>query len=277
MVHTMGNSFVRRRFGLPAAAWCLVVAGVASGCGDDDPKRAPAPEALTDALTALKEANTGTWSANIDFEPAPSSFAGSYRLQPAAQQFTREQSLASGESYEIDAIFINNDVFVRLPVNSGPPSQCWLGGDEKAIARITGSADTIKTGGFPGPIKVLATARGESYSPTGEIRGTVALSNVVNLIAGTVAEELDLKDGATVPTTFTLDDGTLTGFRINADDLSEAVDEAARGKKSLPDDTQIEATFGDAGGTTRIAPPETEQIIDLSGDPKKAQAKLDAC
>lgn len=263
-------------------------------CGGDDSgadDRGPtAEEALAEGVEALSLANTGRFTTRIEFADTTYADSGSYQLDPRGQQFTREAATGSAGSYRIEAVGVGGTFYVKLPRSGDEPSDCWLAGDPQILTNVTGAQVGEGAGELPAVLFVAAGAIGSGYSedPPDDgsvyVSGSVDLAQTSALFSGRLPEQLGIAEGdARVRADFRIADAVLSGLRIDAEALNEAVAEAAPDAVSdpvepaFPEDTVITATFDLPGFSVDIEAPPPDLIVEILGDQAQAEQDLAAC
>jgi len=245
---------------------------------DDDPG---ATTALSQALDALGDGNSGTFTTHLDYADLTFDYNGSYRLSPAQQRVTVAVSLADGP-VETEVVGDAGRFYVRLPPDGPVSSPCWVSGDPQRIAEATGVETNPDFNRLPGAISLASTATGVAYSETGDVLGSVDLATATALISPRLPALLRI-EGAPhrVLARFSVDDGVLSGISVGGPAILAALKES--GTKADPEeladvfaaDVAIDVVLADPGAEIAIRPPSPAAVIDL-GAPD-AQDRLDAC
>lgn len=287
---------------LLATATAVVLLGLSACGGDDDaapppPTEAPtslsglvadaeATQALNDALTGLRVANTGTFDAVYSYADQVFDYTGVYRLSPAEQRLTFTADLGeagSGEPVESETVSDAGEFFVRLPADGDISSRCWVTGEP---ARVTDTVGLEFNPGFeklPGVVVLASTAVGIAEDPTvrGGLLGSVDLSTTTALISPRLPALLGLTGQERVLARLTLVDGVLRDLRVEGPALLSALEEAgvdtdpAELERVFAAETPIDITFDDPGSKVVIETPDPADVVDLDG--RDAAGQLEAC
>ncbi len=271
---------------LPAVL--LLLAPALSGCGDDGGGSAPAADdqptsvtevtadeasaqAVTDAITALRVANTGTFSSHLEYGDQVFDLSGSYRLDPPEQRFTVTADPGTGP-VESEAIGADGEYVVRLPADGPVSSTCWVRGTPAQVSEVVGLETNPDFQVLPGAIVLASTAVGLGPDPSrsGDVLGSVDLSVATGLISPRLPALLGLSGGEPVLAHLEITDGTLTGIRLDGQALLTALDEA--GSEADPDelarvlgtDSPIEVGLDNAGSKVVIVSRRPASVIDLA-------------
>ncbi len=285
------------RCAAPVLLLALVPALV--GCGDDDTGSAPAgsdsptsvtdvtadaatAQAVTDAITTLRVANTGTFSAHLEYADQVFDRSGSYRLDPPRQRSTLSVDTGDG-LVESESIGVAGDFFVRMPADGPVSSPCWVRGSPARIAEVVGLETNPAFDRLPGVIVLVSTAIGLAPDParSGDVLGSVDLAVATGLISPRLPSLLGLGDGERVLAHLELTDGVLTGIEIEGAALLAALEEI--GTEADPDelarvfgsDVPIDVALENAGSKVVIEARRPTNVIDL--DSPQAERRLAAC
>lgn len=269
-----------------------------AGCSGDDTDLPPAPGAPTSlaelvddpaatatisaALDALREGNSGTFASHLVYGDLTFDYYGSYRLAPAQQRVSATAYLADGP-VESEAVGDDGRYFVRLPPDGPVSSPCWVTGDPRQVAAITGVETNPDFTEFPGAIHLAATAIGVSNTTTSDkVLGSVDLVTATGLISPRLPTLLGISGVQDrVLARFDLDDGVLAGISVSGPAILAALDAAgtAADREELETvfaaDPAIEVTFSDPGADVLIEAPARVRVIDLSTT--GAEERVDAC
>ena len=296
----------------PARALLATVAAVAllglSACGGDDDAAPPPPaeaptslsglvadaeatQALNDALTGLRVANTGTFDAVYSYADQVFDYTGVYRLSPAEQRLTFTADLGeagsgeagSGEPVESETVSDAGEFFVRLPADGDISSRCWVTGEP---ARVTETVGLEFNPGFeklPGVVVLASTAVGIAEDPAvrGGLLGSVDLATTTALISPRLPALLGLTGQERVLARLTLVDGVLRDLRVEGPALLAALEEAGVGtdpaelERVFAAETPIDITFDNPGSKVVIETPDPADVVDL--DAADAAERLAAC
>ncbi len=175
------------------------VAGLAACSGDDEAappsavitpstvaelvEDAAATTTVSEAVRALRDGNSGTFTAHLEYADLTFDYYGSYRLKPREQRVSVTAQLADGP-VATEAVGVEDAFFVRLPPDGPVSSKCWVTGDPKQIAEVTGVETNPDFYQVPGAISLASTAVGIAPA-TGraDVLGSVDLGVAMALIS----------------------------------------------------------------------------------------------
>lgn len=278
----------------------LVLATTLGGCGDDDAgsgarasssgpsslaeltEDEAAARAVTEAITAVRVANTGTFSAHLEYADQVFDHSGSYRLVPPQQRSTVIADTGAGP-VESEAIGADGEYVVRLPADGPVSSTCWVRGTPARVSEVVGLETDPDFERLPGAVVLASTAVGISADPSrsGDVLGSVDLAVATELISPRLPALLGLSGGEPVLAHLEITDGELTGIRVDGAAILSALDEA--GSTADPDelarvfgsDTPVDVGLDNAGSKVVIESRRPASVIDL--DAPGAARRLAAC
>ena len=276
-----------------------LVAAATAGCSGDDAGPRPRAEtppstiaelvedasataAVSGALAALREGNSGTFTTHVEYADLTFDYYGSYRLEPPQQRVSLTADLEDGP-VQTEAVGDAGAFFVRLPPDGPVSSPCWVAGSPPQIADAIGVETNPDFNRFPGAIGLVSTATGVAYAGGGDdVLGSVNLATAMALVSPRLPALLGLVEAPDrVLATFSLDDGTLSGISVTGPAILAALDQA--GAEADPDEladvfgagTPIEVTLSDSGAEVIIEAPPPAAVIDLSAP--DARARIEDC
>ena len=239
-------------------------------------------QAVTDAITAVRVAGTGTFSAHLEYSDQVFDHNGSYRLDPPQQRFTVIADTGDGP-VESEAIGADGEYVVRLPADGPISSPCWVRGTPARITEVVGLETNPAFEQLPGEIVLASTAVGIGPDPSrsGDVLGSVDLGVATGLISPRLPALLGLTGGEPVLAHLDLTDGELTGISVDGDAILAALDEIgtdvdpAALEKAFAHDVPITVGLDNAGSKVVIESRRPASVIDLAA-PDSAE-RLAAC
>jgi hypothetical protein len=239
-----------------------------------DPK---ARRALRSAFVTLARGNSGRYEVEIPLgDRRTIREYGSYQLRPIAFETTRVYS-GPGQNLAIALVGVGDDRWIRLTsvtVDDRPPKTwpCWVNYDDLAAAATPPDFPIDLAAGPSGqpPLAMVAASWGTGLQlgSSDSIRGTTDLTLALSMLGAKVvaAAGIDTQAETTVPASFFLHGGTLSGFAVRLDALPTAV-EAAGGANHPAIQAMagmqgsIDVRFSKVGAPVQVqAPPEDERV-----------------
>jgi hypothetical protein len=269
----------------------LAVMALATACSDDadaGDSKGP-PERLADAVTDLAQANTGHFVSETAASDGTrfSAMAGEYRLSPPQAHVKVASHSPSGAERGTEVVAIGRDVWSRnLHPDPADPG-CWLHYD---VVELFASGLLVRNGDTyaPAPIAVAGLGLGASATDEDQVSGTSPLSTVLAVADLALPTELGIPRAAehTVSTTFTVDDGELSGWTVLVRDVLEQArrfdDRATQTGTTLLSALQgfggsITTELADLGGAVDVLAPPREQVVEYVDDAEELASAIDAC
>ncbi len=284
---------------LTAIAAMTLVAGAVAACSGDEGTKPPpaavppsaiadltddpaATTALSEAIDALREGNSGTFTTRVEYADLGFDYYGSYRLQPSQQRVSVTAELPDGPA-ATEAVGDGGSFFVRLPPDGPVSSKCWVTGDPTQITEVTGVETNPDFNQLPGAISLASTAVGIAPAGVGDdVLGAVDLTTAMALISPRLPVLLGIEGAQDrVLARFSLDDGVLSGISVDGPAILAALAES--GTPADPEEladvfgaaTPIQVTLADSGADVVIEPPSPTAVIALGS--ADAQQRLDLC
>ena len=281
-----------------APALLLLLAPALAGCGDDGggapaagdvptsvtevTEDADSAQTVTDALTAVRVANTGTFSAHLEYDDQVFDHSGSYRLDPPQQRFTVIADTGVGP-VESEAIGAEGEYVVRLPADGPVSSPCWVRGAPARIAEVVGLETNPDFERLPGAIVLASTAVGLAPDPTrrGDVLGSVDLAVATGMISPRLPTLLGLTGEERVLAHLDVTDGALSGIQVDGDAILATLDEI--GTEADPDElarvfggrVAVDVGLDNPGSKVVIVSRRPASVIDL--DAPDAAGRLADC
>lgn len=255
-----------------------------------DPVRDPkARKALRAAFVSLARANTGHYEVTVPLGgDANSHEYARYQLSPVAFHVVREFTGPDG-TIRLAYRGLGNDSWIRLESvtsdgQSTPAWRCWVSYEDIANQDILPPELAQAPRGQP-PSAVVAASYGIGQRAIAEnaIEGTTDLALALGLVSGKilVAAGIDAQADDTVPATFSLDGGTLSGFSVALADLPDAIEAAGgdlpaelSGLASIPG--AIETRFSRFGEPVDVDAPPLNERLALT-NPDNFEAAMNSC
>lgn len=276
----------------------VLVTGLAACSGGDDaapPAAVSTPSTIAElvedpaatatiskAIEALRAGNSGTFTTHLEYADLTFDYYGSYRLKPSEQRVSVTAELTDGPA-ATEAVGAGGAFFVRLPPDGPVSSKCWITGDQKEIAEITGVETNPDFNQLPGAVSLASTAVGIAPA-TGraDVLGSVDLNIAMALISPRLPALLGITGAQhQVLARFSLDDDAISVIEVDGPAILAALTEAgtAVDPQELADvfgaATPVTVTLSDSGADVVIEPPAPAAVIDL--DSPDAQQRVALC
>ncbi len=243
---------------------------------------AEARTTVSEAVRALRDGNSGTFTTHLEYADLTFDYYGSYRLEPSEQRVSVTAELADGPA-ATEAVGVKDAFFVRLPPDGPVSSKCWVTGEPKQIAEVTGIETNPDFYQLPGAISLASTAVGIAPA-TGraDVLGSVDLGIAVALISPRLPALLGIAGAQhRVLARFSLDEGALSLIEVDGPAILAALAEADTevDPEELADvfgaATPVTVTLSDSGAEVVIEPPTQSAVIDLHSP--DAQERVALC
>jgi hypothetical protein len=243
-----GGRLAKLGLGL-AAALTFAVAGCGGDSGGGGEHRAS--EAAKDAATELRDAvaKLATTSSKLSLTAGPVSGTGT--MDPPNKQGSIKMGMdAEGLTFNIEALMIENDVWLKLAGLPGVPKQ-WMHVDASKLPAHTSLG--IKPGEFDfvGGAHLLAGIVEAEETGDGQYRGTLDLTKASGSPFADEGTVSSLGDRAkAVPFEASVDgEGRLTNLKM---DLGEVEGERLK----------LDATYSDFGGKVDLTAPAPGEFVE---------------